>query len=177
MLEEAVMMSVTFSTPQFPQLVFDSRKKEMNRENKTVITNVIWCLLGCFSCDSWQMWCFWNSLTSSFLSPTWTINSRIWQGHRVVKRMDSRVKLTNIPCVTRASYLISLRLEVLIYKSRMMVDNCNTNVCDACEMLNSVPKLDTWHFVLSVISIITKFWDPGEGRSPCDLMLDRKSVV
>lgn len=85
--------------------------------------------------------------------------------------MDSRVKLTNTPCVTRASYLISLRLEVLIYKSRMMVDNCNTNVCDACEMLNSVPKLNKWHFVLSVTLIITKFWDPGEGRSPCDLML------
>lgn len=57
----------------------------------------------------------------------------------------SRVKLINILCVTWASYLTSLRFEVLIYKSGVMVDNCNTNVCDTCEMLSSVPKLNKWH--------------------------------
>lgn len=39
----------------------------------------------------------------------------------------SRVELTNIHCLTWASYLTSLRLEVLIYKSGMMVDNSNAN--------------------------------------------------
>lgn len=41
--------------------------------------------------------------------------------------MGSRVKLTNIHCVTWASYVISLSLGSLSIKSGMMVANANTN--------------------------------------------------
>lgn len=63
----------------------------------------------------------------------------------------SRVELTNIHCLTWASYLTSLRLEVLIYKSGMMVDNSNTNgvmyVKCLAQFLNSIKG--TLHGLLS----------------------------
>lgn len=44
-LEEAIMMPVAFSIPQFPQNtgwpVFDSGKKELKQESKIVVTTVI----------------------------------------------------------------------------------------------------------------------------------------